>query len=54
MIEIYVDPEGIGCVACAGCLFPCLICLVDGPIPVADSVGLTAGAKAIFAARVAV
>ncbi|PNR96282.1 huazacin family RiPP peptide [Petrotoga sp. 9PWA.NaAc.5.4] len=31
------------------CLFPYIICAVDGPVPIADAAGSTAGSKTSLA-----
>lgn len=53
-MEVYTQPNGLACLVCVGCFLPCLVCVSDGPVPIADSVGLVGGAKAIFAAASAV
>ena len=44
-----IKNKRIGCAACAVCLFPYIICAVDGPVPIADAAGSTAGSKTSLA-----
>ncbi len=47
-----ISPEGVGCwIICGlGCAAVCSVCISDGPVPIADAVGSTAGFKTGLAA----
>ncbi|MBB6062944.1 hypothetical protein HNP65_001396 [Thermosipho japonicus] len=49
MVELHSENAGMFCLACSGCLFPCLVCVSDGPVPIADAVGSTSGFKTSLA-----
>jgi len=46
-----MNPDGVGCwIVCgSGCLAVCLICIADGPVPIADVAGSTSGSKTSLA-----
>jgi hypothetical protein len=46
-----MNPDSIGCwIFCGvGCLAVCLVCIADGPVPLADVAGSTSGSKTSLA-----
>ena len=46
-----MNPDSIGCwIVCGvGCLAVCLLCIADGPVPIADVAGSTSGSKTSLA-----
>jgi hypothetical protein len=46
-----MNPDSIGCwIVCGvGCLAVCLVCIADGPVPIADVAGSTSGSKTSLA-----